>query len=107
MALSRLYLQLANCMVGVVQCMAIYGHGKYWWVATFHILIIAALLVVINLCPFLSRFPVVPFCMHSPPGHAHKFRQLTHDPGLSDVAPTVLDLMGLDIPSEITGQSLL
>lgn len=49
----------------------------------------------------------VPFCMHSPPGHAHKFRQLTHDPGLSDVAPTVLDLMGLDIPSEITGQSLL
>lgn len=51
--------------------------------------------------------PAVPFCMHNPPGLSHKFRQLTHDPGLSDVAPTVLDLMGLDIPAEITGQSLL
>jgi 2,3-bisphosphoglycerate-independent phosphoglycerate mutase len=49
----------------------------------------------------------VPFCMHSPPGHSHKFRKLTHDPGLSDVAPTVLDLMGLDIPPEMSGQSLI
>lgn len=61
--------------------------------------------VVVNMAVFVSS--AVPFCMRSPPGQAHKFRQLTHDPGLSDVAPTVLDLMGVDIPPEITGQSLL
>ena len=47
----------------------------------------------------------VPFMMHSTSGHC--YRPLSHDPGLSDVAPTVLDLMGLDIPKEMTGQSLL
>ena len=47
----------------------------------------------------------VPFMMHSTTGH--KFRPLSHDPGLSDVAPTLLDLMGLDIPKEMSGQSLL
>ena len=43
--------------------------------------------------------------MHNPGGR--KYRQLTHDPGLADVAPTVLNLMGLDIPTEMSGQSLL
>ena len=47
----------------------------------------------------------VPFAMHNPGNR--KYRQLSHDPGLSDVAPTILDLMGLDIPKEMSGQSLL
>jgi len=40
-------------------------------------------------------------------GGSYKFRQLSHDPGLSDVAPTLLHIMGLDIPPEMSGQSLL
>ncbi|XP_070540000.1 2,3-bisphosphoglycerate-independent phosphoglycerate mutase-like [Ptychodera flava] len=44
----------------------------------------------------------VPFIMTG----SHKFKT-GGDPGLSDVAPTVLDLMGLDIPPDMTGQSLL
>ena len=47
----------------------------------------------------------VPLVLHNPGDR--KYRQLSHDPGLSDVAPTVLDLMGLDIPKEMSGQSLL
>ena len=47
----------------------------------------------------------VPLAMHN--SGDRKYRQLSHDPGLSDVAPTVLDLMGLEIPKEISGQSLL
>ena len=30
-----------------------------------------------------------------------------HDGRLADVAPTVLQLMGLDLPPEMTGQSLI
>lgn len=46
--------------------------------------------------------------MCSPPGKAYKFRELSSsDPGLSDVAPTVLRLMGLEAPAEMTGKSLL
>ena len=30
-----------------------------------------------------------------------------HDGGLSDVAPTILDLMGIDKPQEMTGKSLI
>ena len=46
----------------------------------------------------------VPFVMS---GGGFKFRPLTHEPGLSDVAPTVLELMGLKVPAEMSGQSLL
>lgn len=45
----------------------------------------------------------VPFLMTG----QRKFRTLTHNAALCDVAPTVLELMGLDIPTEMTGQSLL
>ena len=47
---------------------------------------------------------VVPFCVH---GEGCKLREITHDPGLADVSPTVLAIMGLDQPPEMTGQSLL
>jgi 2,3-bisphosphoglycerate-independent phosphoglycerate mutase len=30
-----------------------------------------------------------------------------HEGGLSDVAPTILDLMGIDKPQEMTGKSLI
>uniref|UniRef100_A0A646QEE1 phosphoglycerate mutase (2,3-diphosphoglycerate-independent) n=1 Tax=Hemiscolopendra marginata TaxID=943146 RepID=A0A646QEE1_9MYRI len=45
----------------------------------------------------------VPFVMTG----FRRFRNLTHNAALCDVAPTVLDLMGLDIPKEMGGQSLL
>lgn len=45
----------------------------------------------------------VPFLMTGP----RKFRAVTHNAALCDVAPTVLDLMGVDVPAEMTGQSLL
>ena len=50
------------------------------------------------------RTAAVPFCVH---GEGVKLCEVTHDPGLSDVAPTVLDIMGLENPPEMTGQSLL
>ncbi|EDO43251.1 predicted protein [Nematostella vectensis] len=37
----------------------------------------------------------------------HKFRQFTHNAALCDVGPTVLDVMGLECPKEMTGTSLL
>lgn len=46
----------------------------------------------------------VPFCMF---GGNRKFKNLTHNASLQDVAPTVLDLMGIEIPSEMTGVTLL
>ena len=46
----------------------------------------------------------VPLCMH---GSVRDFRACAHDPALCDVAPTVLALMGVQAPKEMTGQSLL
>lgn len=46
----------------------------------------------------------VPFCMY---GGGFKFRKPLHNAGLSDVAPTLLDIMGVAIPSEMNGVSLL
>ncbi|MDR3179752.1 MAG: 2,3-bisphosphoglycerate-independent phosphoglycerate mutase [Holosporaceae bacterium] len=37
----------------------------------------------------------------------HKFTQLMPGRGLSDVAPTVLSILGLDIPPEMTGKSII
>ncbi|GBN20352.1 2,3-bisphosphoglycerate-independent phosphoglycerate mutase [Araneus ventricosus] len=45
----------------------------------------------------------VPFCMTGP----KKFKEIKHNAALCDVAPTVLALMGVDQPSEMTGQNLL
>lgn len=45
----------------------------------------------------------VPFIMTG----SKKFKEIKHDAALCDVAPTVLALMGVDQPSEMTGQSLL
>uniref|UniRef100_T1IME7 phosphoglycerate mutase (2,3-diphosphoglycerate-independent) n=1 Tax=Strigamia maritima TaxID=126957 RepID=T1IME7_STRMM len=45
----------------------------------------------------------VPFLMTGP----RKFKDLTHNPALCDVAPTVLDLMAIAKPDDMTGQSLL
>ena len=36
-----------------------------------------------------------------------KFKEITHNAALCDVASTVLDVMGLPIPKDMTGQSLL
>ena len=45
----------------------------------------------------------VPFCMTG----SHKFITPSHNAALGDVAPTVLALMGIAKPDEMTGQSLL
>lgn len=45
----------------------------------------------------------VPFCMVGP----KKFQELKHNAAICDVAPTVLGLMGLDQPPEMTGKCLL
>lgn len=52
---------------------------------------------------YMSLSFLVPFVMTG----GHKFREFTHNAALCDVATTVLDVMGLDIPEEMTGQSLL
>jgi 2,3-bisphosphoglycerate-independent phosphoglycerate mutase len=44
----------------------------------------------------------VPFCILS-----NRPLDLRKDGGLSDVAPTVLDLMGIPQPEEMTGRSLI
>lgn len=62
------------------------------------------LMYVYILLHILHALSLVPFCVH---GEGCKLRPFTHDPGLSDVAPTVLSIMGLDMPPEMTGQSLL
>ena len=36
-----------------------------------------------------------------------KFKEITHNAALCNAAPTVLDVMGLPIPKDKTGQSLL
>ena len=46
----------------------------------------------------------VPFYMT---GGSHTFGPYEGSPGLSDVAPTVLDLMGVELPPQMTGKSLL
>jgi bisphosphoglycerate-independent phosphoglycerate mutase (AlkP superfamily) len=48
---------------------------------------------------------VVPFCMAG--GNCQFTSNITHNPSLADVAPTVLNIMGIDVPSEMTGKSLL
>eukprot|EP00117_Sycon_ciliatum_P038751 scpid51270/ scgid28748/ 2,3-bisphosphoglycerate-independent phosphoglycerate mutase len=45
----------------------------------------------------------VPLCISGP----KQLRELKHNASLQDVAPTVLQLLGLEIPSEMTGQPLL
>lgn len=47
----------------------------------------------------------VPLCMSN--SGERVFRGSEHDPALCDVAPTVLDLMGYEIPKEMSGKSLL
>lgn len=46
----------------------------------------------------------VPFVMTS---KSHAFDHALPEPKLADVAPTVLDVMGLDVPAEMSGRSLL
>ena len=48
-------------------------------------------------------FFLVPFIMTG----GLKFKEITHNAALCDVANTVLDVMGLSIPEEMDGQSLL
>ena len=48
-------------------------------------------------------FSTVPFCITQ----NMKFRKLSHNAALCDVAPTVLAVMGIEKPAEITGQSLV
>lgn len=45
----------------------------------------------------------VPFCMTGP----RKFGEIKHNAALCDVAPTVLDLMGVAAPAEMEGKTLL
>lgn len=45
---------------------------------------------------------LVPFCVTN-----RKFRKFSHDAALCDVATTVLQEMGVAIPSEMTGKPLL
>lgn len=49
----------------------------------------------------------VPFCMVCPSASPYKFCKPEHNAALCDVAPTVLDLMKIPIPPDMTGKSLL
>lgn len=51
----------------------------------------------------LFCFILVPFIMTG----RLKFKEITHNAALCDVATTVLDVMGLSCPEEMGGQSLL
>ena len=51
----------------------------------------------------LCCFIIVPFVMTG----GLKFKEITHNAALCDVATTVLDVMGLSCPEEMGGQSLL
>lgn len=53
-----------------------------------------------------SVYISVPFIMSN---HANTrvYRKFEHNAALCDVGPTVLDMMGLPIPKEMGGQSLL
>lgn len=53
-------------------------------------------------CFVFTQFSLVPFCVVN-----RKFRKFSHDAALCDVATTVLQEMGVAIPSEMTGQPLL
>lgn len=53
--------------------------------------------------PDLFCFILVPFIMTG----GLKFKEITHNAALCDVATTVLDVMGLPCPEEMGGQSLL
>eukprot|EP00112_Aurelia_sp_Birch-Aquarium-sp1_P002755 Seg1305.5 transcript_id=Seg1305.5/GoldUCD/mRNA.D3Y31 product="2 3-bisphosphoglycerate-independent phosphoglycerate mutase" protein_id=Seg1305.5/GoldUCD/D3Y31 len=45
----------------------------------------------------------VPFCITK----NMKFRKFNHNAALCDVAPTILDVLGIEKPAEMTGQSLI
>lgn len=62
------------------------------------------MLVVYITCYPSLMYSIVPFCLH---GEGYKFGPVSHNASLADVAPTVLRIMGLDIPREMTGQSLV
>lgn len=49
----------------------------------------------------------VPFYVHYPAQVANKFTALKSDGGLRDVAPTVLEILGVEKPEAMTGSSLL
>lgn len=48
----------------------------------------------------------VPFCVVHPSIENKKFEQRVKDPALMDVAPTILTMMGIELPKEFTGQSV-
>jgi len=50
---------------------------------------------------------LVPFILYDPAGKLGKDKKLRESGVLADIAPTVLDIMGVDIPPEMTGKSLL
>lgn len=52
---------------------------------------------------YLFCLILVPFIMTG----GLKFKEITHNAALCDVANTVLDVMGLPIPEKMDGQSLL
>jgi 2,3-bisphosphoglycerate-independent phosphoglycerate mutase len=49
----------------------------------------------------------VPVILVSPDDASHRDARLRDGGRLADVAPTVLDLLGIALPSEMTGVSLL
>ncbi len=54
------------------------------------------------MCPLILH--IVPFCLN---GGGYKFGPVTHNASLADVAPTVLGIMGIELPREMTGIPLV
>ena len=57
---------------------------------------------LVNYSSSLCHSFSVPFCVTN-----RKFRKFDHDAALCDVATTVLQEMGVAVPSEMSGQKLL